>query len=119
MNGAGRTCLAKKSSPQSIYRTESATAVHTVCQRAEVCVLRARGLTAGCNVITTRSQHTSCYYGLPPSLPGLLRVLGTSPGPSSWPRPPAPWPLPPHLIEVICLTTSAGECRSIRRLWML
>ena len=24
----------------------------------------------------------------------------------------------PHLMEVICFTTSAGECRSIRRLWM-
>ena len=23
------------------------------------------------------------------------------------------------LIEVICLTTSAGECRSMRRLWIL
>lgn len=23
-----------------------------------------------------------------------------------------------HLMEVICLTTSAGECRSIKRLWM-
>lgn len=24
----------------------------------------------------------------------------------------------PHLMDVICLTTSAGECRSMRRLWM-
>lgn len=32
--------------------------------------------------------------------------------PPRWP------PAAPHLIEVICLTTSAGECRSMRRLWM-
>jgi hypothetical protein len=25
----------------------------------------------------------------------------------------------PHLMEVICFTTSAGECRSMRRLWIL
>lgn len=25
----------------------------------------------------------------------------------------------PYLMEVICLTTSAGECRSMRRLWIL
>lgn len=28
-------------------------------------------------------------------------------------------PAAAHLMEVICFTTSAGECRSMRRLWIL
>ncbi len=48
-------------------------------------------------------------------LPAPTHALTTRPAKTTK----ATSPRPAHLIEVICLTTSAGECRSMRRLWIL